>query len=277
MPLFGQQNIFTDFRFFSLGSGSSGNCYFLGSKKYGILIDAGINIRSILKTLTEFGSSISQVRGILVTHDHADHIKTVAYIAKKYNIPIYATESVFAGINRSRYTQHTLDKINMRVIRKGEPFLIEDFLIEAFDVPHDSIDNNGYKIDFAGQCFVLATDIGRITNTIENYATMANHLVFEANYDLEMLKNGSYPYRLKQRITSGMGHLGNHEAADFLAKIYNRNHKNIWLCHLSKDNNTPEIALNTISQKLTERGVKVGTDLKIEVLNRGKASGLRYF
>ena len=277
MPLFSQHKQKTDFRFFSLGSGSSGNCYFLGNTKYGILIDAGIGIRTILKTLTEYGTSIANIRGVLVTHDHADHVKTVSYLAKKYNIPIYTTESVFAGIKRGRYGQYELEKINMRIISKDIPFVIDDFTINAFEVPHDSIDNNGFYVTFEDQHFVLATDVGRITPTIEHYMKLANHLVIEANYDPEMLRTGKYPYHLKERITCGMGHISNDIIADCLAKNYTSEKHNIWLCHLSKDNNTPELAYNAVYSKLISVGANVGIDLKLEVLSRNKASGLRYF
>ena len=276
MPLFSQQKRTTDFRFFSLGSGSSGNCYFLGNSKYGILIDAGIGIRTIQKTLKEYGSSIDNIHGILVTHDHADHVKTVSYLAKKHNIPIYTTESVFGGIKRGRYAQYELEKINMRIITKETPFVIEDFTVQAFEVPHDSIDNNGFYITFEDQHFVLATDVGRMTPTIEQYIKLANHLVIEANYDPEMLRTGSYPLRLKERITCGMGHMSNDIIACALAENYTTQ-KNIWLCHLSKDNNTPDLAFDAVSKQLLNIGVNVGVDLKLEVLSRNKASGLRYF
>lgn len=277
MPLFSQHKQTTDFRFFSLGSGSSGNCYFLGNKKYGILIDAGIGIRTIQKTLSEYGIALSSIRGILVTHDHADHVKTVSYLAKKYSLPVYTTESVFSGIQRGRCMQYELEKINMRTITRGTPFVIEDFTIEAFEVPHDSIDNNGYHIVFDKQHFVLATDMGRITPVIEQYIQIANHLVIEANYDMQMLQSGKYPLHLKQRIASGMGHISNDLVAEALAKNYSSNKQNIWLCHLSKDNNTPDLAFNTVHKKLKEAGANIGGNLNLEVLSRNKASGLRYF
>lgn len=164
----------------------------------------------------------------------------------------------------------------MREITKETPFVIEDFTVQAFEVPHDSIDNNGFYITFEDQHFVLATDVGRLTPTIEQYIKLANHLVIEANYDPEMLRTGSYPYRLKERITCGMGHMSNDIIASALAKNYNTQ-KNIWLCHLSKDNNTPDLAFNAVSKQLLNIGVNVGVDLKLEVLSRNKASGLRYF
>lgn len=259
-----------------MGSGSSGNCYYLGSNECGILIDAGIGIRSVQKALREYGVSFHKIVAVLVTHDHADHIKTIGCFGDKYNIPVYTTETVHEGILRNRVVQAHLTH-SRRIIKKGEAFTINDFCITAFDVPHDSIENVGYHIEFDGQTFVLATDVGCITDTIKEYACRANHLVIEANYDEYMLQAGRYPYYLKQRIGNGMGHLSNRLSAEFLGSIYNEKMKNIWLCHLSQDNNHPEIACKTVEEALTQKGGIVGKNVKLEALSRYKVSGLREF
>lgn len=264
------------YKFFSLGSGSSGNCYYLGCSDHGILIDAGIGIRTIKKSLREYGISFDKIAGILVTHNHADHIKTIGCLGEKYNIPIYTTQAVHKGIEQSRYVEADL-QISRRIIQKEEPFSINSFKITAFAVPHDSIENIGYHIDIEGQIFVLVTDIGHFTDTITKYAKLANHLVIETNYDEEMLQNGRYPYHLKQRITSGLGHISNRLSAEFIANIYHKNLKNIWLCHLSQDNNHPEIAYKAVEKALLDKGIMAGRDVKLEALNRHKVSGLREF
>lgn len=274
-----QYDLFTEYKkykFFSLGSGSSGNCYYLGTGEYGILIDAGIGIRTIRKTLKEYGVSMEKISAVLITHDHADHIKTVGCLGDKCNIPVYATQTVHDGISRSRYVEANL-QTTRRIIEKRKTFSIKELNITAFEVPHDSIDNVGYYIEFNGQSFVLVTDIGRITDEIRHYASKANHLVIEANYDFEMLSNGRYPYHLKQRIANGSGHLSNQLSAEFIASIYTENLKNVWLCHLSQDNNHPELAYKTIEAQLLANGGQVGKNIKLEVLSRYKASGLREF
>lgn len=275
MPLFRSQynNMQPKYKFFSLGSGSSGNCYYLGNENYGILIDAGVGIRRITKTLREYGISMDKIRGVLITHDHADHIKTAGCLGIKHNLPIYATEGVHFGIRRSKYTQGELYS-SRKIIEKDIPFDIETFKITAFEVPHDSIENVGYHIEFGEQTFVLITDVGRITPTIREYASTANHLVIEANYDDEMLANGHYPIYLKERICNGMGHLSNHLSAEFLGSIYNENIKNVWLCHLSQDNNKPDLAYATIAQSLTSAGANIGENIALDTLSRYKASGL---
>lgn len=273
-----QYNLFkqTKYKFFSLGSGSSGNCYYLGTSEYGILIDAGIGIRTIKKTLREYGIAMEKIIAVLVTHDHADHIKTIGCMGDKLNIPIYATEAVHDGIRRNTYLNASL-QTTRRIIEKEKVFSIKDFEITAFEVPHDSLENVGYEIRLEEQKFVLITDIGRITDTIRQHASQATHLVIEANYDEEMLQNGKYPYYLKKRITSGMGHLSNRLSAEFIASIYNNNLQNIWLCHLSQDNNHPELAYKEVELALQTSGVITGKDVKLEVLSRYKASGLAEF
>lgn len=273
-----QYNLFTQYKykFFSLGSGSSGNCYYLGTNENGILIDAGIGIRSVQKALREYGVAFEKIKAILITHDHADHIKTVGCFGDKYNIPVYATETVHEGIQRNKMVQADLYQ-SKRVIEKEVPFTIGDFMITAFDVPHDSIENVGYHIEFEGQTLVLITDIGCITEKIRNYACKANHLIIESNYDEYMLQAGRYPYYLKERIRNGMGHLSNRLSAEFIASIYNDNLQNIWLCHLSQDNNHPEIALKAVEEILALNGVVTNKDVKVETLSRHKVSGLREF
>lgn len=141
--------------FFSLASGSSGNCYYLGTPEYGMLIDAGIGIRTIKKVLKDRSIDMSQIMAVLVTHDHADHIKTVGYLGEKMNIPVYTTEGVHRGIAKSRYVEETLTT-SKRVIEKEVPFFIRDFEITAFPVPHDSTDSVGYYIKYGKHRFTIA-------------------------------------------------------------------------------------------------------------------------
>lgn len=262
--------------FLCLASGSSGNCYYLGTPEFGVLIDAGIGIRTIKKVLKEKSLDFSRLVGILITHDHADHIKTVGCLGEKYNIPIYTTEKVHGGIEKSRYVEEVLYQ-SKRVIEKEIPFFIQDFKITAFEVPHDSTDNVGYYIEYEEQRFTLATDVGHITDTISKYICKANRLIIEANYDEEMLKFGTYPAFLKERVASPTGHLSNREAAEFLAAHYTPQLKDIWLCHLSRDNNHPELAYKTIDIRLFQEGVRVGKDVSLHVLKRTTPSDLFVF
>jgi len=263
-------------RFVSLASGSSGNCYYLGTTEYGILIDAGIGIRTIRKVLKDYNIDFSQIIAVLITHDHADHIKTVGCLGEKFNIPVYTTESVHNGIDKSRYVEETLYG-SRRIIYKETPFQIKDFNITAFEVPHDSTDNVGYYIEYQNHRFTFATDVGHITDTVSRYICLANHLIIEANYDEEMLRFGSYPLFLKERVASPTGHLSNKEAAEFLATHYHTGLKNIWLCHLSKDNNHPELAYKTVDIRLFQEGIRVGKDVNLIALKRTTPSEIFEF
>ncbi|MDR0845243.1 MAG: MBL fold metallo-hydrolase [Tannerella sp.] len=259
--------------FLSLASGSSGNCYYLGTSEYGILIDAGISMRTISKVLKDKNIDFHKIVAVLITHDHADHIKTVGCLGEKFNIPVYTTERVHNGIDQSRYVEEALYQ-SRKIIEKEKPFMIRDFRIEAFEVPHDSSDNVGYMIEYGDQRFTIATDVGYVTDTVSKYLCMANHLVLEANYDDEMLKSGNYPEFLKERVSSKTGHLSNHEAAEFLATHYRQEMKNVWLCHLSRENNHPELAFKTVDLRLAKENIRVGRDVNFYVLKRMTPSEL---
>ena len=209
-------------RFISLASGSSGNCYYLGTDTYGILIDAGIGIRTIKKTLRDINVAMESIRAVFVTHDHADHIKAVGHLGEKLNIPVYTTARIHTGINRSYCMTEKLHS-SVRYLEKEQPMELEDFHIESFEVPHDGTDNVGYCIEIDGKVFSFLTDLGEITPTAAKYIRKANYLILEANYDDEMLKMGSYPQYLKERISSNTGHMSNLATAEFLAELISVN------------------------------------------------------
>ena len=192
------------------------------------------------------------------------------------NIPVYTTAAVHRGIEKSRYVEETLIG-SRRVIEKEVPFTIRNFNIIAFEVPHDSTDNVGYYIEYGEHKFTFATDVGHITDTVSRYMRMANHLIIEANYDEEMLKCGTYPAFLKERVASPTGHLSNREAAEFLAANYDPKLKDIWLCHLSRDNNHPELAYKTVDIRLFQEGVRVGKDVSLIALKRTTPSDIFEF
>jgi phosphoribosyl 1,2-cyclic phosphodiesterase len=260
----------------SLASGSSGNCYYLGTDSYGILIDAGIGIRTIKKTLKEHGIPMESIHGVFVTHDHADHIKAVGHLGEKQNIPVYATARVHEGINRSYCVTEKLHA-SVRYLEKETPMMLGDFRIESFEVPHDGTDNVGYCIEVDDKVFSFLTDLGEITPTAGRYIAKANYLILEANYDEDMLRMGPYPAYLKQRIASHTGHLSNMATADFLAENITERLRYIWLCHLSKDNNHPELAYKTVECKLKSKGVRVGKDVQLLALKRNTPSELYVF
>ncbi|MDR3339233.1 MAG: MBL fold metallo-hydrolase [Candidatus Symbiothrix sp.] len=262
-----------ELKFLSLGSGSSGNCYYLGTDDYGILLDAGLSTRSIKKILKDNGIGLEKIMAVFITHDHADHIKSVGSLGEKYGIPIYATAKVHDGIDHSIYADIKLS-VSRRIIEKEVAVYIKDLKITAFEVPHDASDCVGYLVDYKHHKWVLATDVGHIDAKVGDYIGLANHLVIEANYDQEMLSRGSYPPFLKKRISNGYGHLCNSETAEFLAANFDLHLKNIWLCHLSKDNNHPDLAYKTVEMAMGQYGIRIGKDVNLVALKRTTPSEL---
>ncbi|WP_052095421.1 MBL fold metallo-hydrolase [Porphyromonas cangingivalis] len=260
-------------KFASLGSGSSGNCYYLAARNTRILIDAGVAPRMIVQRLKSLSIPIREIGGIFITHDHADHIRSVGLLATKYNIPVYASPVVAEVLLNSRYISEDLSPY-IRVIEVGETLSFGDFEVCSFEVPHDSSHNVGYSITTSAGVFSLITDIGHINDAIRKAVRRTNFLVFESNYDPEMLVGGGYPDFLKQRIMGGQGHISNKMAADFMAELYHLDLKFLALCHLSKHNNHPELAYKTMETRLFKEGIRVGKDLSLHVLGRSTVSPL---
>ena len=263
-------------QFISLGSGSSGNCYYLGTPNYGILIDAGISVRAIRKALREINVGMEMIHAIFITHDHADHIKGVGHLGEKLNIPVYSTQKVHEGISKNRCMHEPLGHC-VRYLEKEQPFKLNDFHIISFEVPHDGTDNVGYCIEIDGKVFTFATDLGEFTPTVAHYLKKANYLILEANYEDEMLRMGKYPQFLKDRVASRTGHMSNTDTALFLSENYQPNWKYVWLCHLSKDNNHPELAYKTMESKLREHNIILGKELQLSPLKRTVPSELYEF
>lgn len=248
-------------------SGSSGNCYYLGTHQSGILIDAGISARTIQKDLREMGLDYANIVGVLITHDHADHIRAVGTLGEKVHLPIYSTRRIHDGINRNYGVQLKL-RTSQRYFEKGETWELNGMQICTFEVSHDSTECIGYVIDYEGQRFMIATDCGEPNEIMCSYLHTANHIVIEANHDEQMLLNGAYPTYLKERILSPRGHQSNATCARLLAENYHTEMRNVFLCHLSNENNDPKVAMRTISETLLDAGIVAGEDLFITPLER---------
>lgn len=261
-------------KFISLGSSSSGNCYYLATDNTQILIDAGIAVKTLRHDLKERGVMLTKIDGIFITHDHADHIKAVGHLAHDYHLPIYATEEVHRGINRNYCVTTKLTPEYTRIIQKFQTVEIGDMRITAFGVPHDSSDCVGYRIETDEEIFLVITDIGHATEIIQEEVSTANYIVLESNHDVDMLMMGPYPSYLKERIRSGRGHISNLDSAKLIAEYASPTLRHVWLCHLSEENNHPELARKTYESVLREYGLIVGVDFQVDVLRRKQASEL---
>jgi phosphoribosyl 1,2-cyclic phosphodiesterase len=251
--------------FCSLSSGSSGNCYYIGNEFHGILIDAGISTSSIRRFLKEMDISMQTIMGVLITHNHVDHIRGLQGLTRKSTLPAFTTGKIWESI-LTPYTKISRDCI--REITLQKKFHLAGFDIEAFPVFHDASETIGFHICAGEKKITIATDLGHICSTAAPYLKESNLIVIESNYDEQMLESGRYPYFLKARIKSDTGHLGNHQTSDFLADIIDDKLSHICLAHLSKNNNTPEIALQTLRQTLTARGINLNGKHQISVLKR---------
>jgi phosphoribosyl 1,2-cyclic phosphodiesterase len=260
-------------KFISFGSGSSGNCYYLATTDDALLIDIGVGVRGLKKDCRDYGVSLSSVHHVLITHDHADHIKSVGSFSNDFKVPVYATEDVHQGINRNYCITQKIPLELRKVLEKGQTVAIGDFLVTPFGVPHDSSDNVGYFIEAGGTNFCVITDAGCVTDEMKQYIGRARHLVIEANHDIEMVKDGPYPQFLKDRILSETGHMNNHNAGITVAENMSEQLQNVWLCHLSEENNHPELARKTVETVLRSYGIVTGVDLQLEVLKRTTPTG----
>lgn len=260
-------------KFISFGSGSSGNCYYLATATDALIIDIGVGIRTLKKQCRDYGVDLNKVNHVLITHDHTDHIKSVGSFSHDYKVPVYATKLVHMGIE-SNYciTRKVAPDLKVTIV-PGLQLNLGDFVIKPFAVPHDSSENVGYEIRVGNVCFVIITDAGSITEECYEAIANANYLVIEANHDLEMLKGGPYPAYLKKRIASKSGHLSNEDCGKALAEHMSEHLRHVWLCHLSEENNHPELARKTVETILRSHGVIPGKDVELEVLRRTMPSG----
>lgn len=264
-------------RFLSLGSGSSGNCYLLCDDNDILMIDAGIELRKLKKYFDEYGINATHIHYILLTHDHIDHVKAVGSVSREWHIDVYATKKVHNAITNNKRLTHPIEDTHIRHLTQEEPFTLGTFHITPFAVPHDSHTNTGYRITHGDTVFAFVTDIGEITNTIIKHLQGVQHLAVEANYDPHMLLKGKYPFFLKRRIAGPTGHLSNKESAQLITECLSADLQNVWLCHLSEENNHPDKALQTIQQYIDNQAVIKHPDLLITPLNRQKPSGFFTF
>lgn len=259
--------------FISFGSGSCGNCYYLGTDTDAIIIDAGIGYRRLKKVFAEYGVKKSNFRALLITHDHSDHIKAAGVFSDECNLPVYTTLQIHDGMDRNIVMEHKVNAARRIYIEEDTPFQIADFQITPFQIPHDATENMGYSIQYGDIRFTIMTDVGAVTPNVSKYISLSTHVVLEANYDIDMLRTGRYPDILKERIASGTGHLSNKQTAQALADNIHPALRHVWLCHLSEENNHPELARKTVETHLRSYGIIAGTDFQLDVLRRKVVTG----
>ncbi len=236
-----------------LGSGSSGNSLIVESGGQRLLIDAGFSCRQIELRLESLGEQAKNLDGLLLTHEHQDHCRGVDVLARRYSLPIYATQGTFDGC---RFGAETMELA--RTVRSGRPFEVPEaagFRIEAFGVPHDAREPVGYVIEDDQGCRAgLVSDLGSRSQLAWGRLRDLDCLVIESNHDLQMLRTGPYPWYLKQRVASRHGHLSNHEAAAGVAELLGDRLSSVVLYHLSRTNNLPVLAAEAMGERLEREG-----------------------
>lgn len=261
-------------QFCSFASGSSGNCYLVRSEDTILLVDVGITGKRVLSGLEEKEIKPEQVNGILITHEHVDHVRSLRMIAKKAeNAVVYSSAGTLAEVDDKLPADRSYP------IETGKPFSIGDICVKPFRLSHDAIEPVGYSFAQGGKQITVITDTGCLSEEILSHAVEADLLVLEANHEVNILKMGTYPYSLKRRILGDEGHLSNETAGKCLCKVLQRRKKSgketapeVLLAHLSKENNTPGQAYLTIRNILFEEDFFIDKDLKLNIAGRDEVS-----
>lgn len=252
-------------RFCPIASGSSGNCIYVGTKHTHILIDAGISGKRIQEGLATLQIAGGDIDALFITHEHRDHIAGAGILSRRFHIPIYATFGTWQAMDQEI---GFVAPENVRYVYPGEGCVLNDMRILPFEIAHDAAEPVGYSV-FSDQYKVsVATDMGHVTTTVRENISGSDILLLESNHDVEMLKNGSYPRALKQRILGDRGHLSNETAGELLSEIYSERLKYVYLGHLSEENNHPQIAFETVERILNRSNIEVGTYLKMDLAAR---------
>ena len=237
-------------RLCSIASGSSGNCIYVGSDTTHLLVDVGISGRRAEGGLNYLDLTGADIDGILVTHEHADHINGLGVMARKYGMPIYATKGTIKAI-KNCISVGNIDDSLFREVKEDEKLMIKDLTINPMRISHDAAQPVGYRISYGRKKVAVCTDLGHFTDyTVECLRGM-DALLLEANHDVNMLQVGPYPYHLKQRILSDRGHLSNENSGRLLSRVLHDNLQAILLGHLSHENNLPELAYEAVRMEIT--------------------------
>lgn len=243
-----------------LASGSTGNALYVATEKQKILVDAGLSGKKVCELLEKVGTNPAELDAILVTHEHSDHIKGVGILARKYRLPIYANAKTWKAMEDQLGAIPSEQKFHFEC---EQVKAFADLEIESFGVSHDAAEPMFYVFHHEGKKLVHATDMGYVSERIKGTIKHADVFIFESNHDMNMLRMGKYPWNIKRRILSDVGHVSNEDAAYALADVIGDRTSRIYLAHLSLDNNMKDLARMTVEQILTEKGYSVGQQFSL--------------
>ncbi|RYD57164.1 MAG: MBL fold metallo-hydrolase [Sphingobacteriales bacterium] len=226
----------------SLNSGSNGNCYYIGNEQEAVLIDAGLSCRETEKRMRRMGLSLDKVKAVFISHEHSDHIKGVTVLSKKYQIPVYITEKTM------KYGRLFVEPHLAMSFVSDAPIHIGSLSVTAFIKKHDAIEPHSFIVKGQEKTIGVFTDLGIACDNLINYFSKCHVAFLEANYDVQMLEQGRYPWHLKNRIRGGFGHLSNTQALEVFRQHRPAYMSHLFLSHLSKDNNCPDKALSLFNE-----------------------------
>lgn len=256
---------------FSLASGSSGNSTYIANKQTALLVDIGINCKGICRSLDTHGVDPAELDGILITHEHSDHVSGLDVFARRYKTPIYINEATWQRVRlRLKYA----DQMDVRIIESESRFQVGDIAVKSFRTPHDAVESLGYRLDTGEGTVSVFTDLGHASDRLIAEISGSDLVYIEANYDPQMLHSGPYPWPLKERISGDYGHLANPDCAEAMLKLLESGTTQFILSHLSEQNNYPELAELTVCRILDAAGAKVGLDYQMTVAPRFAAGDL---
>lgn len=261
-------------RLCSIASGSSGNCIYVGDEKTHLLVDAGISKKRIDAGLDKLNVKGDEITGILITHEHVDHIQGLGVFSRKYEVPIYATKGTIEGIRKCSTLGKMPDGL-LHEIPTDEDFKLGVITVHPFKISHDANEPSGYRICNGSKSVAVATDLGKYDEYIVENLKNLDAIVLEANHDIHMLEVGPYPYPLKRRVMGDKGHLSNELSGRLLCDILHDNLKYVVLGHLSKENNYEELAYETVKLEVTMgNNPYKGDDIPIMVAKRDTISNI---
>ena len=260
-----------ELRFSPLFSGSSGNAIYVGCDDAQLLVDAGMSGSRVTAELERVGVNPRALNAILVTHEHADHIKGIGILSRKFDLPIYATEGTWQGMYNKI---GPIAEKNRIIFEPGQDFFVGSLDITPFATPHDANQSVGYTFQVDGSKLAIATDLGCVKESWLKHVIGSDAVILESNYDPDMLTAGPYPYELKKRIRSTHGHLSNNDAGNVAVKLVQEGAQQIILGHLSKENNFPELAMGSCELSLQMAGIEPHRDVMLFVAKRDETTGM---
>ena len=259
-------------RMVSIASGSSGNCIYVGSDETHILVDAGISNKRIEQSLHEIGVDGKDLSGILVTHEHSDHVQGLGVLARRKGIPIYGTAETLQQVKNMKSLGNIPDELFVPILPDAD-FCIGDLQVLPFSIDHDAANPVAYRIGCGKKSVAVATDMGHYSQYIIDHLQHLDAALVEANHDVRMLEAGPYPYPLKRRILSDYGHLSNENSGRLISSILHEGIRHIFLGHLSKENNIPELAYETVRLEIDQSDTGYhARDFSISVARRDRMS-----